>query len=130
MASSLNSLEAQVNRPPEWVGGVTKNLLMTKDSAISKGLNRAVQYGDLVAKATLYDCFMAQGQPERDVLDRIMEEFVQYNRLPERGQGQAGKSGIGMVLQLQAVDREGRYTDVARASFPSSAAYDRPPLCP
>jgi hypothetical protein len=94
MASSLNSLEAQVNRPPEWVGGVTKNLLMTKDSAISKGLNRAVQYGDLVAKATLYDCFMAQGQPERDVLDRIMEEFVQYNRLPERGQGQAGKSGI------------------------------------
>jgi hypothetical protein len=37
---------------------------------------------------------MAQGQPERDVLDRIIEEFVQYNRNAGRGRDAVEDLGL------------------------------------
>jgi hypothetical protein len=65
---------------------VAKNLLITKDTALFKGLNRMVQYGDFTAKAVLYDHLKAKGgMSEREILDVISEEFVNYNRLPGRG---------------------------------------------
>ena len=75
-------LETAVDKLPSGIGGVAKNLLMTKDSAAFKGLNRMVQYGDFVAKAALFEHLTETGMEERDALDRILEEFVQYNRLP------------------------------------------------
>ena len=39
----------------QGVSDVAKNVLMTKDSTVFRGLNRFVQYGDFVGKAVLYD---------------------------------------------------------------------------
>lgn len=62
-----------------------KNLLITKDTALYRGLNRSVQYGDFIAKAVLYDHMAEQGVDQRTILDTLAEEFVNYNRLAGRG---------------------------------------------
>jgi len=49
-------------------------------------LNRSVQYGDFIAKATLYDHLtQKKGMSKEAALEIIAEEFVDYNRLPGRG---------------------------------------------
>ncbi len=87
-------LETAVDKLPSGIGGVAKNLLMTKDSAAFKGLNRMVQYGDFVAKAALLEHLTETGMEEQQALDRIMEEFVQYNRLPGRGRDKLESLGV------------------------------------
>jgi hypothetical protein len=73
--------EKAVDALPGWTKTTAKNLLITKDTALFKGLNRAVQYGDFLAKAVLYDHLTQnKGMSEREALDLILEEFVQYNR--------------------------------------------------
>lgn len=79
-------LEKATDKLPSWAGVVAKNALITKDTALFKGLNRMVQYGDFVAKAVLYDHLTKEkGMGKEEALDVLMEEFVQYNRLPGRG---------------------------------------------
>ena len=78
-------IEAAVDKLPSAAGTVAKNVLMTKDTALFKGLNRMVQYGDFVAKAVLYDHLQKDGMGEQEIRDTLIEEFVQYNRLPGRG---------------------------------------------
>jgi hypothetical protein len=83
-----------VNKLPSGIGGVAKNLVMTKDSAAFRGLNRMVQYGDFVAKAALFEHLKETGMGERQALDQILEEFVQYNRLPGRGRDKLESLGV------------------------------------
>jgi len=90
----MDYIEKAVDRLPESAGTVARNIAITKDTAIFKGLNRMVQYGDFVAKAVLYDHLIAQGKDQREVLDIIMEEFVQYNRLPGRGRDYLESMGM------------------------------------
>ena len=88
-------LESATDRLPSWAGVVAKNALVTKDTALFKGLNRMVQYGDFVAKAVLYDHLTQQrGMGKDEALDALMEEFVQYNRLPGRGRDFAESMGL------------------------------------
>ena len=51
-------IENAVDKLPAGVSDVAKNVLMTKDSTVFRGLNRFVQYGDFVGKAVLYDHVM------------------------------------------------------------------------
>ena len=79
-------MEKAVEKLPGWSKTVGKNVLITKDTALFKTLNRMVQYGDFVAKAVLYDHLTQEkGMGKEEALDVLMEEFVQYNRLPGRG---------------------------------------------
>ena len=79
-------LEKSLDKLPGGVNTVAKNLLITKDTALFQGLNRMVQYGDFIAKAVLYDHLtQKKGMDSETALEEIMEEFVQYNRLPGRG---------------------------------------------
>lgn len=78
-------IEKATDRLPGVAKTVAKNVMITKDTALYQGLNRAVQYGDFVAKAILFDHMIKQGKTEREALDRISEEFVNYNRLAGRG---------------------------------------------
>ena len=80
-------IENAVDKLPAGVSDVAKNVLMTKESTVFRGLNRFVQYGDFVGKAVLYDHLKAEGKPEREALDTILEAFVQYNRNSGRTRG-------------------------------------------
>ncbi|WP_210115132.1 hypothetical protein, partial [Roseovarius aestuariivivens] len=91
----VDHLEKAADKLPGWSGTVAKNVLMTKDTALFKGLNRAVQYGDFIAKAVLYDHLTKKkGMSQEQALEEIMEEFVQYNRLPGRGRDFLESNGL------------------------------------
>jgi len=78
-------IEKQVEKLPGPAATVARNVLITKDTALFQGMNRMVQHGDFVAKAVLYDHLTKKkGMDNQAALDVILEEFVQYNRLPGR----------------------------------------------
>ena len=69
--------------------------MITKDTALFQGLNRAVQYGDFVAKAVLYEHLMQEkGYTETQAMDVIKEEFVNYNRLSGRDRDYLEATGM------------------------------------
>lgn len=79
-------VEKATEKLPGWAQTAGKNILVTKDTALFRGLNRMVQYGDFVAKAVLYDHLKEKGElSQQEIMDVIAEEYVNYNRLPGRG---------------------------------------------
>ena len=81
----VDYLEEQVKRLPDSVKTLGRYGLITKDTALFKGLARAVQYGDFIAKAVLYeDLRKRKGLTKTDALAQVSEEFVNYNRLAGR----------------------------------------------
>lgn len=88
-------LQQKVEKLPGWTSTAAKNVLITKDTALYKGLNRMVSFGDFVAKAVLYEHLTeTKGAPQRQALDVIFEEFVPYNRLPGRDRDAAESLGL------------------------------------
>ena len=88
-------IEKQVDKLPGPAATVAKNVLITKDTALFQGMNRMVQHGDFVAKAVLYDHLTKKkGMDSQAALDVILEEFVQYNRLPGRGRDALESNGL------------------------------------
>ena len=72
-----------------------KNIVITKDTALFQGLNRAVQYGDFISKAVLYDHLTKEkGMSQEDTMRIISEEFVNYNRLSGRGRDYLESIGL------------------------------------
>lgn len=88
-------IEKQADKLPSVVGNGAKTLMITKDSALFQGLNRAVQYGDFMAKAVLYDHLtQTRGMSQDEALRVIREEFVMYNRLAGRGRDYLESMGM------------------------------------
>lgn len=79
---------------PEGVKTVGKHLIVGKDTALFAGLQKSVLYGDFIAKAILFDSLVQKGQSKDDVLARISEEFVNYDKLPGRGRGYLESMGL------------------------------------
>jgi hypothetical protein len=77
-------MEAQVNRLPNKAQTIAKYSILSKDTAIYKAANKAVQYGDFLAKSILYDHYIAQGMDANTALRKIGEEFVNFSVLPGR----------------------------------------------
>lgn len=88
-------LEIAADKLPGAAQTAFKNFVLTKDTALFQGLNRAVQYGDFVAKAVLYDHLMkSKGYSEKQAMDVIKEEFVNYNRNAGRGRDYLENMGL------------------------------------
>lgn len=87
--------EAAADKLPGAVQTGFKNFVITKDTALFQGLNRAVQYGDFVAKAVLYDHLTKEkGYSDKQAMDVIKEEFVNYNRLAGRSRDALEANGL------------------------------------
>ena len=68
---------------------------ITRDTALFKGMSRATQYGDFLAKAVLYDHMTKkQKASEEAALRRVNEAFVNYNLLPGRTRSCAKSMGL------------------------------------
>lgn len=88
-------VEQQAEKLPGLASNAVKTALITKDSALFQGLNRAVQYGDFMAKAVLYDHLtQTRGMSQDEALRVIREEFVMYNRLAGRGRDYLESMGM------------------------------------
>ncbi|RUX60170.1 hypothetical protein [Mesorhizobium sp. M7A.F.Ca.CA.002.12.1.1] len=78
-------IEQKARDLPAGFNTVARYALVTKDTALFQGLARAVQYGDFVAKAILYDDMVGrQKLSKTDALTKVGEPFVNYDRLSGR----------------------------------------------
>lgn len=78
-------IEDKVNQLPKSIRTAGKYAIISRDTALYRGLEKGVQYGDFIAKAILYKHLMSQPLAnENRVLDRIRYEFVNYDMLAGR----------------------------------------------
>lgn len=88
-------IERQVDKLPADLKTAGRYLVISKDTALFKGLQRAVQYGDFLAKAVLYDDLVKrQGKSKEYALGRIMDEFVNYDLLAGRSRSYMENMGL------------------------------------
>lgn len=87
-------VEALTDRLPESMKTAGKYALITKDTALFQGLQKAVDFGDFLAKAIIFDDLTQRKKMSaEDALARVTEEFVNYDRLPGRTRGYAESIG-------------------------------------
>ncbi|AHI60130.1 virion RNA polymerase [Erwinia phage Ea9-2] len=88
-------LEEKVDKLPKEVRDMGRYALITQDTALFKGLEKAMDYGDFISKAILFDHLTKRQQKTTEyALSRITEEYVNYDRLPGRFRGYMEKTGL------------------------------------
>lgn len=88
-------IEQLVNKLPGPVATLGRYAMITKDTALFQGLQKAVEYGDFLGKAILYDDLLERQKKDKAyALGRITEEFVNYDRLSGRFRGKLEKLGL------------------------------------
>ena len=66
------------NAPPAVKEAFRQGLIM-KDTALFRGLEKTVLYGDFVAKAILNEYLLSQGKTKKEALAKVTDEFVNYD---------------------------------------------------
>lgn len=88
-------IEAQVDKLPDSVKTAGRYAIISRDTALFQGLQRAIEYGDFLGKAVLYDeLTQRKGLTPEQAKARITEEFVNYDRLPGRTRGYLEQIGL------------------------------------
>jgi hypothetical protein len=78
-------IERKVGQLKEPLRTSARYALVTRDTSLFQGLAWAVQYGDFVAKAELYDDLTKRKKvAPKDAIATVNEAFVNYNRLAGR----------------------------------------------
>lgn len=89
-------MESLVQRLPEGIRTGGRYAIIAKDTSLFKGLQRAVEYGDFLGKAVMYDHLTKRkGMSPKEALGKITEEFVNYDRLS--GRARAALEGNGLL---------------------------------
>lgn len=78
-------LEKQIDKLPDVLKEGGRQLILSKDTALYRGLEKGTQYGDFVAKAILYHHLINKKniKPNK-ALSKIRYEYVNYDMLPGR----------------------------------------------
>lgn len=88
-------MERLASKLPEGLRTAGRYALVTKDTALFQGLQKAVEYGDFLGKAIIYDDLVGrQKKSQKEALGRVSEEFVNYDRLPGRFRGYLESMGL------------------------------------
>lgn len=78
-------LENRVNLLPNALKEVGRQLIITKDTAIYRMLEKGTRYGDFVAKAILYRYLQENKRMSKEkALSKVRYEYVNYDMLPGR----------------------------------------------
>jgi hypothetical protein len=81
----MSFLEKKVDQLPESVRNAGRYAVISQDTALFQGLQKAVQYGDFVAKALLYqDLTERKKQSSAQALGQVTEEFGNFDRAAGR----------------------------------------------
>lgn len=94
-------VEAQVNKLPKGAQTVTKYGMLSKDTAIYRGANKAVQYGDFIAKAIYYDHLTNDGATHDEAMEKVNEEFVNFSVLPGRSRSYLESMGATWFMTFK-----------------------------
>lgn len=97
-------IENQVNRLPKGLQTAAKYGMLSKDTALYKGANKAVQYGDFIAKSIYFDHLTGKegmAMMDEQALSRINEEFVNFSVLPGRTRSYLESMGLTWFLSFK-----------------------------
>lgn len=94
-------MENQVSKLPSGVSTAVKYGIVAKDTALYKGANKAVQYGDFLAKAVMYDHLVESGLTHDEAITKINEEYVNFSVLPGRARSYMESMGITWFLTFK-----------------------------
>lgn len=84
-----------LDRVPARLGTIGRYAMVTRDTALFRGMSRAVQYGDFLARSVLYDHYVERaGMNQEEAKLRVMNEFVPYNLLPGRMRSYLENMGV------------------------------------
>jgi hypothetical protein len=88
-------IDKLVDKLPESVKTAGRYAWISRDTALFKGLQRSIEYGDFLGKAILYEDLITRKKESKEyALGRITEEFVNYDRLPGRFRGYLENMGL------------------------------------
>lgn len=89
-------IEDKVNRLPEAIRTLGRYAYITKNTALFKGLQKAVSYGDFIAKAVLYEDMLGrQKATKEEALKKISAEYIHYDML--RGRVRQNLESMGLM---------------------------------
>lgn len=78
-------IEKQVGKLPDVLKEGGRQLILSKDTALYRGLEKGTQYGDFVAKAILYHHLITKKNVKPNkALSKVRYEYVNYDMLPGR----------------------------------------------
>jgi GNAT superfamily N-acetyltransferase len=77
-------LEERMEKLPKGLTEAGRYALITRDTALYQGLNRMIQFGDLMAKQLMFEQLQREGQTKESALREVQDTFVNYNILPGR----------------------------------------------
>ena len=77
-------LEKKVKSLPKVLREGGRQLVLTKDTAIYRALEKGTMYGDFVAKAILCEHLKKKGLDPKKAISKARYEFVNYDMLPGR----------------------------------------------
>ena len=78
-------IEKQVDKLPDVLKEGGRQLILSKDTALYRGLEKGTQYGDFVAKAILYHHLITKKNVKPNkALSKVRYEYVNYDMLPGR----------------------------------------------
>ena len=88
-------IESLTEKLPQEVKTLGKYAVVAKDTALFQGLQKAVEYGDFLGKAVIYDHLtQTKKMDSKEALAQVSEEFVNYDRLPGRTRGALENNGL------------------------------------
>ena len=91
----IEYLEGVVDKLPEGVRTAGKYAILSRDTALYQGMSRAVQYGDFLGKAVLYDHLTKrEGLSHEEAMSQVTNEFVNFNLLPGRTRSYTESMGL------------------------------------
>ncbi len=92
----MHWIEKQAAELPGPFSTVARYAIVSKDTALYKGLNRAVQYSDFVAKAIYFDFLTEERNVSpQEALAKIDKEFINYDLVDSRMR--TGFESIGLT---------------------------------
>ena len=68
-----------IENAPAPVKEAFRQGFIMKDTALFRGLEKTVLYGDFVAKAVLNEHLLSQGKTQKEALAKVTDEFVNYD---------------------------------------------------
>ena len=127
-------LEAQLDKVPNGLKTAAKYAVISKDTSAYKFAEKATQYGDFVAKCILYNHLINKGMDEKTAINRIGEEFIDYDRLPGRTRNFLENWGFiwFMSYKIRAMKialsilRENPLTALLAGTIPFTDSFDTP----
>lgn len=100
----LTKMDEYTSSVPDSVKRVAKEVTLSRDSHIYFLLNRSIQYGDFVAKYSLYKQLTTRKNNPMDkdsAIARVMDEFVNYDILPSRTRFYLDAMGLTWFLNYK-----------------------------